>query len=130
VALAVLVCLADAGFLLSRWQTPQSVPVMHDISTDLQDPPAVVVKEATRLVREHGWQLVTSDGARGVVEATASVSWIRFQDDVVLRVRPGATAQASRVDMRSRSRIGASDLGTNARRIREFLQALQQQGAT
>ena len=54
------------------------------------------------------------------IEATDTTFWFRFKDDVALRVSavPDGT---SRVDMRSVSRLGRSDLGTNARRIREFL---------
>ena len=41
------------------------------------------------------------------------------QDDVVVRVR--AEGSGSRVDVRSVSRLGGSDVGTNAARIREYL---------
>jgi len=63
--------------------------------------------------------------ARGHMEATATVSFIRFYDDVVLRITPTADGTGSRVDMRSVSRIGVSDFGVNARRVEEFLKALQ-----
>ena len=53
----------------------------------------------------------------------ALVGFEPFSDDVVVRVQPEA-ASSSRVDVRSLSRVGKSDLGTNARRIREFLSRL------
>jgi uncharacterized protein (DUF1499 family) len=163
--LVLLVCGADVAFLLSRLLVLQSVPVIHDVITNLQDPPAFallagqrapmpdaarpawlaahqeaysdlktlalrqpvaqVLTVATTLAHERGWQIAASEPSSGRLEAIASVSLIRFHDDVVLRVRPAdAGAVGSLVDMRSRSRIGASDLGVNAKRIREFLQAL------
>ena len=45
-------------------------------------------------------------------------------DDVVVRVRPGAQG-GSIVDVRSRSRVGQSDLGANAARIRRLSAALE-----
>ena len=50
-----------------------------------------------------------------------------FQDDIVVRIRAGNGGRGSVVDVRSASRVGLSDVGTNARRIRTFLQALQAQ---
>jgi uncharacterized protein (DUF1499 family) len=46
--------------------------------------------------------------------------WFGFKDDVVIRIAPSA-GDGSRVDIRSVSRVGRSDVGTNARRIRAFL---------
>jgi len=60
--------------------------------------------------------------AEGRLEATATTSWFAFKDDVVIRVTPAAAG--SRVDIRSKSRVGRSDLGANARRIRAFLAEL------
>jgi len=48
---------------------------------------------------------------------------LRFRDDITIRVRPAASG--SRVDVRSRSRVGRDDLGANAARIRRFLRELQ-----
>ncbi|MGL5839140.1 MAG: DUF1499 domain-containing protein, partial [Sphingorhabdus sp.] len=47
--------------------------------------------------------------------------FFRFKDDVVVRVRPTEDAKGSIVDMRSISRVGVSDLGMNAKRVRAFL---------
>lgn len=87
-------------------------------------PVAAVTADVARLAEEAGWKLAKVDPARGHVEATASVSYIRFHDDVVLRIVPTQDGKGSRVDMRSVSRVGVGDLGVNARRIREFLAAL------
>ena len=62
----------------------------------------------------------------GIVEATATTLFFRFKDDVVVRVRPDpARPGGSIVDMRSISRVGGSDVGVNAERIRAFLADLQ-----
>jgi uncharacterized protein (DUF1499 family) len=66
-----------------------------------------------------GWELVAADSAAGRIEATATTRWFGFKDDVVVRIRPDAAG--SRVDVRSVSRVGRSDVGANAERIRAYL---------
>jgi uncharacterized protein (DUF1499 family) len=63
------------------------------------------------------------DTAAGRLEATARTPWFGFYDDVVVRVRAQGTG--SRVDVRSVSRVGRSDVGMNAKRIREFTRRLR-----
>ena len=57
------------------------------------------------------------------MEATDRTAWFGFYDDVVVRVTPAEGG--SRVDVRSLSRVGGSDVGTNARRIRDYLARLR-----
>lgn len=61
------------------------------------------------------------------MEATASSSTFRFVDDIVVRIRgpEGADAAHAKVDIRSKSRDGQSDLGANAARIRAFQELLE-----
>jgi uncharacterized protein (DUF1499 family) len=143
----------------------RAVPPIHDISTDLENPPtfdAIVPLRAdapndlerspdvTELQRngypdlapvtlpvpldqafdralaaaqEAGWQIVTADKSSGRIEATDTTRWFGFKDDIVVRLTPWGAG--TRVDLRSVSRIGRSDIGTNARRIREYLDRLQ-----
>ena len=70
-----------------------------------------------------GWEIVKADPAAGLIEATDTTRWFGFVDDVVIRVTPWGSG--TRVDLRSVSRVGRSDIGTNAERIRDFLAALQ-----
>ena len=69
-----------------------------------------------------GWQVAATDTAAGRLEATHTTRWFGFKDDVIVRIRPEGTG--SRVDVRSVSRVGLSDLGANAERIRGFLAKL------
>jgi len=55
----------------------------------------------------------------GLVEAIARTPLLGFRDDVVVRVR--ATQQGARIDVRSASRYGRHDLGTNAERVRALI---------
>ena len=89
----------------------------------LPAPPAVVLERATEVARDLGWEIVATAPAEGRLEATDRTRWFGFRDDVVVRVRPDGSG--SRVDVRSVSRVGRSDLGTNARRIQRFLAALR-----
>jgi uncharacterized protein (DUF1499 family) len=88
----------------------------------VKTPPAETVQRAIDAARREGWQIVASDTPTGRVEATDTTSWFGFKDDIVVRVRPEGTG--SRVDVRSVSRVGKSDLGTNAKRVRGFLARL------
>jgi uncharacterized protein (DUF1499 family) len=86
-------------------------------------PPGVVLARATEVAHRLDWQIVAIAPEEGRLEATDRTRWFGFHDDVVVRVRPDGTG--SRVDVRSVSRVGRSDLGTNARRIRHFVRALR-----
>jgi uncharacterized protein (DUF1499 family) len=167
--LAVLATVVGAVALAVpySWQRrAQSVPPIHDITTDLDNPPAFeaivplradvpntlerppmlatqqregypdiapvtlslpperVFNRALDVAQRMGWELVAADQASGRIEATDTTTWFGFKDDVVVRVT--SWGSGARVDMRSVSRVGRSDVGTNARRIREFLAALQE----
>jgi uncharacterized protein (DUF1499 family) len=86
-------------------------------------PPEQAFARAEEAARAQGWEIVAVVPAEGRIEATDTTRWFGFKDDVVIRVRPWETG--SRVDVRSVSRVGRGDVGTNARRIREFLKALR-----
>ena len=161
VASLVLAAIAVTPPLMLLARAKQ-VPRIHDISTDLADPPAFValldarkaspngaahggadVAEAQRTgypdlkplvvpatpaatmqkaidaARALGWEVAAVDAASGRVEATDTTAWFGFKDDIIVRIRPEGTG--SRVDVRSVSRVGLSDLGANAARIRRFL---------
>jgi len=85
-------------------------------------PPPEAVQKAIDAARSLGWQIAGSDTAAGRIEATDTTGWFGFKDDIVIRVRP--QAQGSRIDVRSASRVGRSDVGKNAERIRDFLDKL------
>jgi len=81
------------------------------------------IRDAEKLAKERGWTIRAVDPARGRMEATAYASYIRFEDEVVLRARPDG-ADRTLIDMRSVSRVGIGDLGVNAQRIHDFLEDL------
>ncbi len=69
------------------------------------------------------WTVTASNPTDGTIEAVATTRLFGFQDDVAIRVRP--ESGGSRVDVRSKSRDGKGDLGTNAARIRTYVSALE-----
>jgi uncharacterized protein (DUF1499 family) len=89
----------------------------------LSMPPAQAFERALAAAKAQGWEVVAAVPAEGRIEATDTTRWFGFKDDVVVRVRPEGAG--SRVDVRSVSRVGRGDVGTNARRIRAFLEALR-----
>ncbi|MEG9861271.1 MAG: DUF1499 domain-containing protein [Parvularculales bacterium] len=143
------------------------VPPIHDISTDLAEPPEFVTARTMRGPADHevvntitpedaalqmeGYpdlsplfisrhpgivfdaaletladmelKIIATEPSRGSIEAVAITPIMGFKDDVVVRVREGDNGEAI-VDIRSASRQGESDLGTNARRIRDIFAAL------
>lgn len=149
----------------------RSVPPIHDITTDIENPPVfsvllpvraeapnssdyggpaiaaqqqeaypdikplrlplntnILLEEALAVAQRLKWKVigVESDGTKeGNIrfEATDSTFWFGFKDDIVVRITP--LDNGSRIDVRSVSRLGRSDVGANARRIRAFLEALK-----
>ena len=86
--------------------------------------PEVVFEQALKLVKSREWHIAEASAASGTIEATAITPIMAFKDDVIIRIQN--TGQTTRVDMRSVSRVGISDLGVNAKRIRHFLDELEQ----
>ena len=167
VVVGVVVAALGAGFYMipaEQQALARSVPPIHDITTDTDDPPSFVAvlplradapnppeydpaiaeqqreaypdlrsvvldappaeafARALAAAEAMGWEMVADDAAAGRIEATDTTFWYGFKDDVVIRVRPEGTG--SRLDVRSKSRVGRSDVGANARRIREFTSRL------
>ncbi|MGS1016860.1 DUF1499 domain-containing protein [Allosphingosinicella humi] len=83
------------------------------------------IDRAAALANERGWEVVTIDKVNGILEAVATSRFFRFKDNIVIRVRKGPEGEAV-VDMRSLSRVGISDIGVNAKRIRAFLADMQE----
>lgn len=155
-----------AALVLPAWQiqrTGATVPRIHDITTDIDNPPAFVAivplrknapnppsydgaktaaeqktayadiqpvqlamppaqayQHALDVAQAMGWEIVATAPAQGRIEATDSTFWFGFKDDVVIRVSDAGN-QASRIDVRSKSRVGRNDFGTNAKRVRAYL---------
>ena len=68
---------------------------------------------------EIGLADIRADREAGRVEGTAETFAYGFKDDVVARVTD------SRIDLRSVSRVGVSDLGYNAERLRDLSDAIE-----
>jgi uncharacterized protein (DUF1499 family) len=98
---------------LQREAYPEVQPLLTQVS------PAEAFDRAEQVARDLGWEIVVTVPQDGRIEATDTTFWFGFKDDVVIRVRP--TADGSRVDIRSKSRVGRSDVGANAARIKEFM---------
>lgn len=91
---------------------------------DLSVPPAQAFALAKSVAEKMpGWNVTTADADSGRIEATATSRVFHFVDDIVIRVR--GDGEGARVDLRSRSRVGQSDLGANAARIRAFAAELE-----
>ena len=85
--------------------------------------PARALEAAEAAARKLGWDPIIVSASDGRLEATDTTFWFGYKDDVVVRVT--AEGDGARVDVRSKSRVGQSDLGTNAQRVRDFGAALR-----
>ena len=104
----------------------------------IQLPIKQVHAQAQALIAQRGWTITANSDTQ--LEAVVSSALFGFRDDIAIRlisVEPTAATKnvhdlnakkqpkmATRVDMRSASRVGKSDLGANAERIRAFLSDL------
>ena len=153
------------GYVLLQLNKVQSLPYIHDITTDTANPPAFVAladarkaapngleykgteiadkqklaypdiaplisklppnelyTKAEAVAHASGWEIATADAAQSRIEATQTSLIYGFKDDIVIRIT--AKDGGSQLDMRSMSRVGLSDVGVNAKRIREFIAKL------
>ncbi len=112
-------------------------PTINDVKTgetpeyaDLQpqhfnQPYEQVFNSAVTTAHTLGWEITTQDRTQGEIHAVATTPVFRFKDDVTVTIsHDGAGAL---VNVRSHSRIGKGDWGTNARRIRRFQTELAKQ---
>lgn len=97
---------------------PGAKPVM------LAKAPADAYAAAKTALTGDGLRIVTDDPAAGRLEAVATSFWYGFKDDVLVRVK--AEGSGSRIDMRSVSRVGVSDLGQNCKRVTRLAAAMAQ----
>ena len=99
-----------------------------DLATlELRIPTGEAYARAVAAAEAMGWEVVGRDAAAGTIEAVDTTRWFGFRDDIAIRVSdaPDTSHNRSRIDVRSKSRVGRNDFGTNARRIRTYLQHLQ-----
>ena len=96
-----------------RQRYPDIVPAIF------AQPPPTIFPAALAVANAKEWAIAASVEPEGRIEATATTRILRFKDDVVIRIR--AEGSGTRMDIRSASRLGSSDLGANAKRIRSFL---------
>lgn len=142
------------------------VPPIHDITTDITNPPAFVsilplrkdaynkpeyggpdiaaqqtkaypdiktltlnmsankaFSKALNIAKNMDWEIVAVEPREWRIEATATTFWMGYKDDIVIRIK--AHDKMSSLDIRSVARVGKSDFGKNAKRIRIFLREMQ-----
>lgn len=151
-------------------QTAGKVPQIHDITTDIDNPPqfeaivplrgenansleyggaeiaqlqikaypyieplnvtrepSEVFEAALATAKQMGWDIASADKNTNRIEATDTTFWFGFKDDIVIRITPNSFGKdgGSKIDVRSVSRVGRSDIGTNASRIQAYLKNLK-----
>lgn len=166
-ALALVIAATTAYVPYNLRQTARTVPPIHDITTDFDNPPQYVriatmrkptdhptsyagpeaasqqkkgypdigpivlkapadkVFEASKaVIQAMGLEIIDAEPIQGRIEATDRSLLFGFEDDVVVRIVAGADG-TTKVDVRSKSRVGRSDLGINAARVRAFATGLR-----
>jgi len=102
-------------------QQREAYPGIQTLQVDAW--PAIAFEHALETARMRDWEIVEASEAEGRIEATATTFWFGFKDDVVVRIRGDNGGSA--VDVRSKSRVGRSDVGANAARIEVYLEDLR-----
>ena len=98
---------------LQRKGYPDLEPLVLDVSL------SEAFDRVRAVVELSEWRVLRIDEQERVIEAVASTKLLGYQDDVIVRVSP--VREGSRIDVRSASRVGVSDMGANAKRIFTFL---------
>ncbi len=78
---------------------------------------------ALTAARELGWKITDENRDEHRIEAVDTTLILRFKDDIVVRITPDD--RGSRIDVRSTSRVGRSDVGKNAKRIRAYFDRIE-----
>jgi len=85
-------------------------------------PPGKIFQAALFVANALHWNIAAAVESEGRIEATATTPLLRFKDDVVICIRENNSG--TRLDIRSASRIGSSDFGANAKRIRAYVREI------
>lgn len=175
--IAIVLTAIPLGVLGSNIVKARTLPFIHDVTTDIQNPPQFIAAAKDRLSGDHpvayegdeiaqlqvagypnlttlelnqpveavvlqaqevvlamGWEVLASNTEQSpfTIEAVDESLLFGFKDDVVIRIESFTTPEQhvdvpakTRVDVRSMSRVGKSDLGANAARIESFLDNLK-----
>jgi uncharacterized protein (DUF1499 family) len=112
--------------LYAAEQQRESYPEIAPL--ELSVPPKLAYDHALALVNKRRWLVLDAREPQakrrdGRIEAVARTPIMGFREDVVIRIR--GNDEESRVDMRSSSRYGFHDIGSNASRIQGFLEGLE-----
>jgi uncharacterized protein (DUF1499 family) len=114
---------AYAGLHVAELQRVAYSDIEPDLTTAT---PQEAYDAVLKVVGKRKWHVVDARPPQatvprdGLVEAIARTPILGFRDDVVVRVR--ATQEGARIDVRSASRYGRHDLGTNAARVRSLIE--------
>ena len=103
-------------------QQQRAYPDIEPLEADA--PPQAAYETALAVITKRKWRIVDQRPPQpprreGRIEAVARTPIMGFRDDVVVRIR--ADEDGSRIDVRSSSRYGTFDFGTNAARVRSLV---------
>ncbi len=99
--------------------TFSAYPELRPIDSSLERPEAV--EKSREVLQSMGLEILSVDFEAGRLEALDTSFWFGFKDDIVVRVQEVPKANGVRIDIRSKSRVGQSDLGVNAKRVLAFI---------
>lgn len=83
---------------------------------------------ALKAAHQMEWeQIIREEKESGIIEAVDKLAWFGFKDDIIIRLDTADVSGDIKLDIRSSSRTGKSDIGRNAQRIRSYLEAVKNQ---
>ncbi|TDY02828.1 DUF1499 domain-containing protein [Thiohalophilus thiocyanatoxydans] len=113
---------AYPGAATARLQR-EGYPDLQPLELDMA--PAEAFELALQIARQKGWEIVAENEFDKQIEAVDTTLLFGFKDNIAVRITE--SGEGARVDVRSHSRLGKIDRGVNAKRIRDYLQTLEQQ---
>ena len=126
---------ANPATYAGLYTAEQQRTAYSDIEPDMTSvSPQEAYDAAMKVITKRKWHVVDARPPQGtaprdgLIEAIARTPILGFRDDVAVRVR--ATHEGARIDVRSASRYGRHDLGTNAARVRSLIEDIDDVLAT
>jgi uncharacterized protein (DUF1499 family) len=134
----LLVAFAVAIFLIGRTLYPDHIAETStdggkkDLKTRFYKSDPETVKKSVREIIPtlstygNNWKIVNDTDGEDTFSIKAEVPVIVFTDDIEIKIKKADNLHEIRVDAVSKSRVGQSDFGENARHVRQILNALDE----
>jgi hypothetical protein len=101
-------------------------PILPELKSRIsKTAPSVLYETALNAVTDLGWEIASQDSTNHEIHAVVTTSLWKFKDDVTIRLEE-APGGGTRLYVKSKSRVGKGDLGTNLRHVLDLCERVWQ----